>query len=55
VDNIIENKDVRILKNSTGEVVLLYTFPNTNTLIITGNIETLKVVLDRLTRVQFRQ
>ncbi len=47
-DLIIRNKDVRILKNSTGQTVLIYTFYDNNMLIITDNENTLKIILDRL-------
>jgi hypothetical protein len=43
------NKDARVLRNPEGEVVLLYSFFDNNTLIITDSEETLRVILNRLT------
>ena len=44
-----KNKDVRVLALK-GQQVLLYSFFDNNMLIITDNIETLRVLIDRLTR-----
>ncbi len=48
-DIIDRNKDIRILVLN-NKTVLLYTFFDNNMLIITDNIETLRILLDRLTR-----
>lgn len=44
-----KNKDVRIL-TLENQTILLYSFFDNNMLIITDNIETLRVLIDRLTR-----
>jgi len=48
-DIIDRNKDARIL-SLYDEVTLIYSFLDNNTLIITDNLETLRVVVDRLTK-----
>ena len=48
-DLIDQNKDIRVLTLG-GQPVLLYTFLDNNILIITDNLETLRTLLDRLTR-----
>jgi len=47
-DDTIKNKDIRILKNNKGETVLLYTFINKNTLLITSGENVLREVLTRI-------
>lgn len=47
-DVIVKNKDTRQLKNNQGETVLMYGFPNTETLVITTNEATFFEVFDRL-------
>lgn len=47
-DIIIKNKDVRILYTNEGADVLLYLFPNKNTLVITDNQEAIKQIIERL-------
>src|SRR3989338_10287726 len=49
VDITDRNKDVRMLKYK-DRGLLLYTFFDNNMLIITDNIETLRILIDRLTR-----
>ncbi|KKR50318.1 MAG: hypothetical protein UT84_C0012G0021 [Candidatus Curtissbacteria bacterium GW2011_GWA1_40_16] len=46
-DIVDKNKDVRILM-SGDQIVLLYSFFDNNRLIITDNIETLRILIDRL-------
>ncbi|PIT91126.1 hypothetical protein COU17_02080 [Candidatus Kaiserbacteria bacterium CG10_big_fil_rev_8_21_14_0_10_49_17] len=46
-DIVLRNKDVRALKNDAGKIVLLYTFPDQQTLIITTNEFTLTEILTR--------
>ncbi len=43
------NKDSRVIKTEDGQTALLYSFFNDDTLIITDNLETLHVIIDRLT------
>lgn len=47
-DKIIENKDARVLLNARGEIILLYSFVNKQTLIITTSKETLLEVFERM-------
>lgn len=49
VDRVVENHDARVLENSTGDILLLWTFLDRNTVIITTNEFTLREVLRRLT------
>ncbi len=49
VDLVIKNKDVRALTNQYDRIVLLYTFLDKETILITTNEFTLKEVLDRIT------
>jgi len=48
-DKIIENKDTRILYNSRGEIVLIYSFVDRETLIVATEKNTLLEVFERLT------
>lgn len=47
-DIIVKNKDTRILYTDEGADVLLYLFPDKNTLIITDNQEAVKEIITRL-------
>lgn len=47
-DLIIRNKDVRALRNTKNEILLLYTFIDKETIIITRNETTLREVLNRI-------
>ena len=47
-DETIRNKDLRILKNSKGETIILYSFVNKNTLLITSSVEVLKAMIDKI-------
>ncbi len=49
IDTIDRNKDIRMLAFE-DQVVLLYSFFDNNMLIITDSIETLRTIIDRLTR-----
>jgi hypothetical protein len=48
VDKIVENNDVRALVNDSGDIYLLWTFLDRNTLIITTNQATLREIISRL-------
>lgn len=50
VDRIVENRDTRVLQNETRDILLLWTFLDRNTLLITTNEYTLREVISRLTR-----
>ena len=54
-DVLVQNKDARVLKDSAGNVRLLYAFPNTETLLITTNQSTFLEVFGRLTSVSTRR
>ena len=47
-DRIIQNIDVRALESTSGDIKLLYAFPNQQTLIITTNENTLIELITRL-------
>ncbi|MDP3996581.1 MAG: hypothetical protein Q8P86_02715 [bacterium] len=46
-DFIIKNKDVRALKDQSGNILLLYSFPDRSTLVITSNPDTFEEILRR--------
>jgi len=48
-DVIVKNKDVRVLEIE-GETVLLYSFFDNDMVIVTDKIETLQILIERLTR-----
>ncbi len=48
IDRIVENHDARVIENSTKDILLLWTFLNRNTLVITTNGATLKEIISRL-------
>ena len=45
-DQIILEKDTRILRKNDGKVALLYSFINSKTLFLTNNIKTFEEILD---------
>lgn len=49
-DIVIKNRDLRALLNENKDIVLLYTFYDRNTIIITRTISTMDEVVSRLTR-----
>lgn len=49
-DTVIENQDVRVLRGADDEVMLLYSFLDRNTLLITTHEVTLDEILERLKR-----
>lgn len=48
-DTISRNKDIRSLLNAEGKTLLLYSFLDNKTLIITDSLDTLHVIISRLT------
>lgn len=48
VDDIVENHDVRAVKNADGDILLLWTFINRRVLVITTNEATLREVISRV-------
>ena len=47
-DSVISNRDVRVLKDGNGSIILLYLFPDNNTVIITSGENSAKIVTDKL-------
>ncbi len=47
-DEILKNKDIRVLKDAAGQSILLYSFTDEKTLIITSTEETFAEILRRL-------
>lgn len=47
-DTVVENLDVRILRDTNGDIRMLYTFINRTTIVITTNIRTLLELSGRL-------
>ncbi|MBP9710933.1 MAG: hypothetical protein KBD50_01575 [Candidatus Pacebacteria bacterium] len=48
IDKIVENRDTRAIVNDVGDILLLWTFLDRNTLIITTNEYTLREIISRL-------
>ena len=48
-DVVLKNKDVRVLKDDDGKIILLYSFVDQNTIVITTNESTFSEVLSRYT------
>ncbi len=48
VDTIVENHDTRAIKNSSGDTLLLWTFIDRSTVLVTTNAHTVREVLSRL-------
>lgn len=49
-DFVLKNKDLRVLYNETGEIVLLYSFYDNNTIVVSTSPDTLDEVIARLSR-----
>ncbi|MBI2109023.1 MAG: hypothetical protein HYT93_02460 [Parcubacteria group bacterium] len=47
-DVVVDNTDVRILRNAASEVILLYSFVDRETIVITTNIDAFKEIAKRL-------
>jgi len=47
-DRIIKNKDTRILRDSLGEIILIYSFLDNQTLLLTTNREAFEEILGKL-------
>ena len=52
-DEVIKNHDARVLRDSNGHVMLLYSFADEETLVITNNTQTLERIFERLSLVEF--
>jgi hypothetical protein len=48
VDRVVDNHDSRVIQNAAGDILLLWTFLDRNTLVITTNQYTLSEVISRL-------
>lgn len=48
VDKIVENRDTRAVLNSAGDILLLWTFLDRNTIVITTNEYTLREIIGRI-------
>jgi len=53
-DIVIKNRDARAIHDKFGNIRLVYSFPNKNTLVIANNEDTLAEIFDRLTTVRFK-
>lgn len=49
-DILIKNKDARVLRGFDGEIILIYSIPNKETILITNSAETLTELFDRVIR-----
>jgi hypothetical protein len=49
-DMIFSNKDCRVVKDTSGKIVFLYSMINPETVVITTNINTLKEIINRINR-----
>jgi hypothetical protein len=52
-DEVFFNHDARVLRDSRGNIKLLYSFPNEETLLITGSSEAMESILERLNTARF--
>jgi len=49
-DVLVKNKDTRALRNEDGDIFLIYSLPDKETVIITSNTDTLAELFDRIIR-----
>jgi len=54
-DAVFNNKDCRIVKNSAGEIVFMYSIVDKNTIVITTNVNTLREIISRLNKISVTQ
>jgi hypothetical protein len=54
-DAVFNNKDCRIVKNTAGEIVFLYSVVDKNTVVITTNVNTLREMISRLNKIAVTQ
>ncbi|MCU0660081.1 MAG: hypothetical protein MUD00_00480 [Candidatus Pacebacteria bacterium] len=54
-DGTLENKDVRVLKNTANEIALLYAFADEQTIVIATDARAFKEILSRLTSQKVEQ
>ncbi len=49
-DFVLKNRDLRVLYNETGEIVLLYSFYDNNTIVVSTSPDTLEEIVTRLSK-----
>jgi hypothetical protein len=54
-DLIYKNKDVRVLRNQAGEIIMLYSFIDTQTVVITDTLDTFSEVLRRYEKTSYKR
>jgi hypothetical protein len=54
-DEVIQNRDARVLRDAAGKSVMLYSFPDRETIIIATNEATLTELFDRLSAARFER
>lgn len=54
-DMVVKNKDTRVIKDKKGEPILMYSFADRETIVITTNQYTMTEIFDRLNRVKFSE
>ncbi|PIP87342.1 hypothetical protein COW81_00795 [Candidatus Campbellbacteria bacterium CG22_combo_CG10-13_8_21_14_all_36_13] len=52
-DKVILNRDTRVMLDDNGELMMLYSFINSETIVMTTNEGTLKDIIGRVERIQF--
>lgn len=52
-DGLLQNRDVRLIKNAYGEPIFMYIFLDRNTLLITTDETTVQEIADRLVKARF--
>ncbi|MFA6797223.1 MAG: hypothetical protein WCR40_00715 [Candidatus Paceibacterota bacterium] len=54
-DAFFSNKDCRVVKNSSGEIIFLYSIINDETIVITTNVNTLREIINRTNKISVVQ
>ncbi len=54
-DAVFNNKDCRVVKNSIGEIIFLYSIIDKNTVVITTNVNTLREIISRINKASITQ
>jgi hypothetical protein len=54
-DAVFSNKDCRVVKNSSGEIVFMYSVIDKNTVVITTNVNTIREIITRINKVAVTQ
>lgn len=53
-DGVVANRDARIFRDGSGSIILLYLFPDNDTIVITGSESATKIVVEKLLRTKTR-